>query len=474
MRVKILLLATLFLALTSVGFGQNFVACLYYDGYQLTNTCDGGGALADGTPMVIYYDANSNGPDAADQPATVCTEPPDCASGPAGTVNFNTFTINSAAVGLEPGQFLSEPCFTSSGITPNPSRYYVKIVAANGLIWVSAVFTLAVGPQDVNCGPWVCVQPPTPPCDPPSFETVLAPPNEMSLPHACLCLNPAAPGGIHTVYVGPFTLACMDAAPGGLQITYQLVGGPSEYCPSPTCPPAAGWVVPGGLWTWTMINGHRYVTKQIIMPQGSTWGCASLSLSPSPGPWDCGLPVSFGTFSALSLDNAVKLNWTTRSENGVAGFDVLRDGAPIHVETATNTATEHSYSFTDNSALNGTTYTYSLVSVGLDGSRTVEATQAVTPDQNHALVTEYDLRQNFPNPFNPTTTISFDLPEAGHVSLRVYDVAGREVASLVNGPMAAGRQQVSFEGRNLPSGLYFYCLKTGSGFSATKKMLLVK
>ncbi|MFA7330442.1 MAG: T9SS type A sorting domain-containing protein [Candidatus Delongbacteria bacterium] len=85
----------------------------------------------------------------------------------------------------------------------------------------------------------------------------------------------------------------------------------------------------------------------------------------------------------------------------------------------------------------------------------------------------YTLAQNFPNPFNPTTTISFTMPETGAASLKVFDLAGREVATLVNGLMARGEQNVVFDASNLNSGVYFYTFET-AGVSETRKMVLIK
>jgi hypothetical protein len=87
--------------------------------------------------------------------------------------------------------------------------------------------------------------------------------------------------------------------------------------------------------------------------------------------------------------------------------------------------------------------------------------------------TVYSLEQNRPNPFNPMTAISFGLPQAGHVSLKVFDLQGRLVAELVNGMKDAGYHQVTFDGSRLASGLYFYQLQTAT-YVGVKKMMLVK
>ena len=92
---------------------------------------------------------------------------------------------------------------------------------------------------------------------------------------------------------------------------------------------------------------------------------------------------------------------------------------------------------------------------------------------NTGLPLEYKLHQNFPNPFNPVTRISYDIPLSGDVSLKVYDVLGNEVASLVNGFIPAGKYNYDFNASDLSSGIYFYELVAGN-YSATKKMLLIK
>jgi hypothetical protein len=86
---------------------------------------------------------------------------------------------------------------------------------------------------------------------------------------------------------------------------------------------------------------------------------------------------------------------------------------------------------------------------------------------------EFSLSQNYPNPFNPATTITYGLPRTLQVRLTVYDILGREVATLVNEKKAAGVYQVRFDGRSLASGVYFYRLDAG-GFVASKKLLLMK
>ncbi|MCB0724438.1 MAG: choice-of-anchor J domain-containing protein [Ignavibacteriae bacterium] len=96
----------------------------------------------------------------------------------------------------------------------------------------------------------------------------------------------------------------------------------------------------------------------------------------------------------------------------------------------------------------------------------IQQTSNQTPDA-------YRLSQNYPNPFNPSTSINFDIAAKGFVSLKVYDMLGREVANLVNKELTAGSYSYNFDASKLNSGIYFYKLQTGS-FVETKKMMLVK
>ena len=89
------------------------------------------------------------------------------------------------------------------------------------------------------------------------------------------------------------------------------------------------------------------------------------------------------------------------------------------------------------------------------------------------MVGEFKLDNNYPNPFNPSTIIQYSLPSNEYVSLKVYDIIGREVTTLVNQQQSAGSYDVEFNASNLTSGIYFYKITAGN-FNAVKKMLLVK
>jgi hypothetical protein len=86
---------------------------------------------------------------------------------------------------------------------------------------------------------------------------------------------------------------------------------------------------------------------------------------------------------------------------------------------------------------------------------------------------ELELRQNFPNPFNPVTTITFYLPETQEVRLSIFNIVGQPVAVLVDGPLSAGEQQFDWDATDKPSGMYIYQLEVGKSVM-TRKMTLVK
>ena len=86
---------------------------------------------------------------------------------------------------------------------------------------------------------------------------------------------------------------------------------------------------------------------------------------------------------------------------------------------------------------------------------------------------QFELKQNYPNPFNPSTNITYSLPQQSDVQLRVYDMVGREVATLINREQAAGAYTVNFDASELSSGMYLYRLDTGST-TITRKMMLIK
>jgi subtilisin-like proprotein convertase family protein len=189
--------------------------------------------------------------------------------------------------------------------------------------------------------------------------------------------------------------------------------------------------------------------------------------------WDQILSVNLANYSAVPGDNSITLRWATASETNNDHFEIVRGDEVVGHVAGHNGASQTNYTWTDGAAQNGTVYNYTLVAVDVNNVRKNLGTVSATPSINAATITEYALHQNYPNPFNPTTSIAVDLVDNGFVSLKVYNLMGQEVASLINVNMTSGRHIVSFDASNLASGIYMYRLNV-NGFTAEKKMVLMK
>jgi trimeric autotransporter adhesin len=198
-------------------------------------------------------------------------------------------------------------------------------------------------------------------------------------------------------------------------------------------------------------------------------------------PADTVLPVELVSFSAVATGLSAKLEWTTATEINCNGFEIQRSalsGQPsgghwsdvAFVRGAGSSSSPRTYSFIDRN-LSAGRYGYRIKQLDNNGQTKLTNTIMVDVGQAPRVFT---LSQNYPNPFNPTTTIDFTLEKDGHVSLKVYDILGREVATLLDENRKAGEyQQVVFNGSRYSSGVYFATLQSG-GKVLLKKMLLVK
>jgi hypothetical protein len=192
-----------------------------------------------------------------------------------------------------------------------------------------------------------------------------------------------------------------------------------------------------------------------------------------------GIPVELTSFTAVTKESNVILNWSTATELNNLGFEVQRSSKGNEFVTAgfvngQGTVTEiQNYTFTDKNLEVGN-YSYRLKQNDYDGtfeySNVVEA-DVIAPDV-------FALDQNYPNPFNPSTKINFSLAADSKVTLTVFDVLGQEVANLIRGNVAAGSHEINFNASNVNSGVYFYRLDAtgvdGTNFTSVKKMILTK
>jgi len=194
------------------------------------------------------------------------------------------------------------------------------------------------------------------------------------------------------------------------------------------------------------------------------------------------LPVEMTSFTATVQGMTAKLQWRTETEVNNYGFEVERRSVNSDqlsviswqkigfVSGAGTSNTPKEYSFTDAKFTAGR-YAYRLKQVDNDGtfkySQSVEVEVGMVPRV-------FTLSQNYPNPFNPSTTIEFTLADDGMTTLKIFDILGREVVTLVNEELKAGIQHsVLFDASRFASGLYFYRIETGKN-SLVRKLMFLK
>ncbi len=216
---------------------------------------------------------------------------------------------------------------------------------------------------------------------------------------------------------------------------------------------------------------------------------------------DISLAVNLLNFNAIGKHKSVHLNWSTVSEINNAGFELARSekksGDYVIIASylsfpslkgQVNSNHRHDYHFTDYLVTNGITYWYKLINVDLNGKKTVYGPVSAIPmlqiqrlSSNENLPSKFTIYPNYPNPFNPRTTIRFDIP-AGidnpvPVNLSVYNASGQQIRVLYNNPTPSGSYTIEWDGRNhsgtrMPSGIYFAVLKTPDYQKCIKMILM--
>lgn len=191
------------------------------------------------------------------------------------------------------------------------------------------------------------------------------------------------------------------------------------------------------------------------------------------------LPVELASFTASVNNRDVNLHWSTVNEINNSGFDIERainsNWSKIAFVTGNGTTNENkNYSFVDK-GLNAGKYNYRLKQIDFNGNyEYINLSNEIII----GIPSKFDLSQNYPNPFNPVTKINFDIPVDSKVSIKIFDITGREVANLINEVRPAGYYTVSFDAVNFASGIYFYNITASSGtgvqFTMTKKMMILK
>ena len=203
------------------------------------------------------------------------------------------------------------------------------------------------------------------------------------------------------------------------------------------------------------------------------------------------IPAELVNFSSLSDNDKVVLTWNTTFEMNNYGFEIERSEQNVGWESigfvagVGNSRKKISYSYVDDSLQSTGIYHYRLKVIELNGyyrysSRISAAINVITSTKNVANSPKvFNLEQNFPNPFNPTTLIKYTLPKVSRVNITVFNLLGQKVAALVNDVQDAGTYEKKWNAENLSSGTYFYILNAVSingqhEYSSSKKMILLK
>ncbi len=191
------------------------------------------------------------------------------------------------------------------------------------------------------------------------------------------------------------------------------------------------------------------------------------------------VPVELVSFSADVNNSVVSLSWKTATELNNSGFEIEKsyDNSDFEkvgfVKGNGTTANFSSYSFADNSTLYGKIY-YRLKQIDYNGDYEYSNTIEVLIGS----LTQYELGDNYPNPFNPSTNIQFTLPVDAKITLNIYNTLGQKVATALDNNFTAGVQSFNFDASELSSGMYIYQITAagidGSKFVTSKKMLLMK
>ena len=188
------------------------------------------------------------------------------------------------------------------------------------------------------------------------------------------------------------------------------------------------------------------------------------------------LPVELSSFAASVKNYTVHLNWETATEKSNYGFDVERSADKISwskvafVNGHGNSNSPKQYSYTDSKISSGKYY-YRLKQMDTEGSFTYSKEIEVSTG---VLLNDFVVEQNFPNPFNPTTTIKFGFKEPVSAKVIIYNALGSEVTTLFNERTEEGRiYSIDFDGSQLASGIYYYSV-SGGNYNSVKKMILMK
>jgi fibronectin type 3 domain-containing protein len=242
--------------------------------------------------------------------------------------------------------------------------------------------------------------------------------------------------------------------------------------------------LPGNIFSYTdrdVTNDTTYIYR---MTASNSNGFSGWSDYVYAIPGDVSPPSIPSEFSALAGDGNVTLFWTKSPEINVAMYHLYRslnggDEGTYLIGLPNNVS-----SYVDTAVTNGTKYFYRISASDYNNNFSALSDEiSATPETNLSIEETtpadfYYLGKNYPNPFNSSTTISFGIPHSGYVALRVYNIHGDMISTLVDKNLAAGYHSISWDGmdnvgQTVSAGLYFFHLQAGT-FSKTNKMILIK
>jgi len=316
----------------------------------------------------------------------------------------------------------------------------------------------------------------------------------------CVCHNFSSTSSVHIWIEGPDTvimssttqykllLAGGPAVAGGFDLasyfgeldsvdtsTHIISGELTHSYPNPSVNDTISWnflyTAPGSILTDTLYTVGNSVNLDGIPSTLDQWNFGENFIIHVI---DIPVPVELANFKIVADRNDATLSWETLTEKNNSGFEIQRMSETNNWDNITfkpgfGTSTEqHFYSYVDRNLENGN-YSYRIKQIDFNGN--IYYSNVINIEVN--ALKQFSLNQNYPNPFNPSTRIKFQIADKEFVSLKIFDLLGKEVETLVNEEKSAGEYEVQFNADHLTSGIYIYKLDAGN-FSQTKKMLLLK
>ncbi len=284
-----------------------------------------------------------------------------------------------------------------------------------------------------------------------------------------------ASGHVFTVEIGS-SINGSDFNTGGPTATITGDGSDSVFTYQTN---ASAFTVPEGDYLALRITNNS--SSSYAVQTGGAWSYCS---APN-GSQDYSLPVELASFTATPGNGIVTLKWLTESEIENLGFNIYRSTSRDSefvmlnaklIAGAGSSSERHEYSYIDRDVKSGLTYWYKLEDVDYNGK--VKYHGPISVVLGNTPPTEFCLHKNYPNPFNPVTTISYDLAKDVYVELSVYNMLGEKVITLVNGNQPAGSYQLEWDGRDsrgliVSSGMYLLRINAGN-YCKTNKMVFVR